>query len=288
MTWITQAVRGTTEYDATLRQAVSIGLQEAAGYVVKQGVFVDEPQGGAIQYVYEGYNAERFHALSKYVQGYGWIAGGSALHFAQNEKIGYGDIDVFCVSQAAYLTLKDCFKSYIASESIRSCVADCPMFGIGKDKRWRLDTNLNLVAPLENQDWSHPASVLREFDLSVAAIAIIEPGLAYTPYADDIAKKEMNFIGNIRNAVHFWRRVVKYYQRGFKLSLQFFNDLILDDKGRDLVYLMRDMHDMNISQRHKDFDGEFLWACWAVNDYEQGDDIADSPDNNDDYSDGWY
>ena len=40
MTWIAQAVRGTTEYDTVMRQAVQIGLQGAAGYVAPkiQGV----------------------------------------------------------------------------------------------------------------------------------------------------------------------------------------------------------------------------------------------------------
>jgi hypothetical protein len=278
------AIIGTQDYRAVLLAACAEGLQLQAGYQAQTGVFADEPQGAAIEYTYSGYSAELLHALSKFTKGYAWIAGGSVLHFIHNEKVGYGDIDVFCVSEAAYTTLKDCFSSYLVSESKRSCVAETAMFGLAENSRYRLERNLNLVSPVDGQDWSHPASVLREFDLSVAAVAIIEPGLAYTLHKDDVLKKEMNYLGNCRNPVKFWRRVMKYYNRGCSLSIDFFTQLIQDEHTRELVYMAQDMYDMQ--SRKENIAQEFLWACWAINDYEGYEDTSDSVEN--DYSDGWY
>ena len=279
------AIIGTHDYRGVLLAALAEGIGKQAGYAPVRGVFVDEPQASAIEYAYSGYQTELIHALSKYTKGYGWIAGGSVLHFIHNEKIGYGDIDVFCVSQEAYATLRHCFRDYIEAESNRSCVAESAMFGIGQDKRWRLERNLNLVSPVDGQDWSHPANVLQEFDLSIAAVAIIEPGLAYTLHKDDVLKKEMSYLGNCRNPVRFWRRVMKYHNRGCSFSIDFFTQLIQDEHTRELVYMAQDMYE-NIG-RNQDITKEFLWACWAINDYEGYEDTSDSVGG--DYVDeGWY
>jgi hypothetical protein len=282
---IQDAVMGTDNPRDLLLAAGVQAFRVQAGYQAQTGVFVDDPQGAAIEYAYSGYSAELLHALSKFTKDYAWIAGGSVLHFIHNEKVGYGDIDVFCVSESAYATLKDCFSSYLVSESKRSCVVKDGMFELAENSRYRLERNLNLVSPVDGQDWSHPATVLQEFDLSVAAVAIIEPGLAYTLHKDDVLKKEMNYIGNCRNPVKFWRRVMKYYNRGCSFGFDFFTQLIQDEHTRELVYMAQDMYDMNSHKQN--INPEFLSACWAINDYEGYEDTSDSTDNEPDY-DGWY
>lgn len=275
------------EARAFLLQAGVTGLQHAAGYVAREEVFLehDEPIGGAILYDYSGHKAQTIHALSRFVRGYGWIAGGSVLHFVHGEKVGYGDIDVFCVSQAAYETLCDCFQDYITETSKRSCVAESAMFGLGEKDRYRLDRSLNLVTPTEGEDWTHPAAILRGFDLSCGAVAIIEPGLAYTLHREDVLEKRINYIGNARNPVKFWRRVMKYYSRGCILGGDFFTDLINDSNTRELVYMAQDMY--NMGTRKRDIDSELLWACWAVNDYES-DGTEHETDSVYEYDEGWY
>lgn len=284
--YVKQAVLGTQDYHATMRQAAQSGLQRLAGRAVEKGEFADDLTGHGILYEYDGQSGKVFHALSKFIKGYGWIAGGSALHFVHKQKIGYGDIDVFCVSEYAYETLQDCFRDYITQTNKRSCVAENAMFGLGEKNRYRLDRSLNLVSPISGQDWTHPANVLKEFDISCAAVAIVEPGLAYTLHRDDVMERRINYIGNCRNPVTFWRRVMKYYQRGFFLGGGFFCDLINDPRTRELVYMARDMYDMNTSKNK--IDSELLWACWAINDYESdGTEETDSIDQHE-YDEGWY
>lgn len=282
---ITQAITGSAEPRALLQQAGIAGLRAQAGYVADSGVFADEPQADFIVYEYTGYSAETFHTLSRFVKGHGWIAGGSVLHFVHAEKIGYNDVDVFCVSQDAYQFLRARLHGNIMADNQRSCTIENAYFSELINQGCTFPRCINLVAPLDNQDWSHPANVLQEFDLSVAAVAVIEPGLAYTLHKADVLKKEISYIGNCRNPVRFWRRVMKYYNRGCLLSMDFFADLMKDERTRELVYMAQDIYDMN--SRKEKIDSEFLWACWAINDYEGNSETGDSTDN-DDYEQGWY
>lgn len=286
MTDITKtAVLGTDDYHAFMRSVTIHGLQARGGYVAPVGTFADEIQGAAIQYEYVGHSAKDFHALVKFVAADGWIAGGSVLHFVHQEKVGYGDIDVFCVSQDAYNELRQCFIGYIDDlSSKRSCVAKTPLILVD-DEQYQLTRNVNLVSPVDGQGWSHPANVLTEFDLSVAAVAIIEPGLAYTLHKDDVLEKRMSYIGNCRNPVKFWRRVMKYYNRGCTFAFDFFEKLIQDERTRELVYMAQDLYDMN--SRKDNIAKDLLAACWAVNDYE-GVYESNSDSVDDDYSEGWY
>lgn len=290
MSDVKAAVLGTNDYHGVMRQVVKNSLQRQAGYVPSRGVFVDEPDANFILYEYTGYSAEVFHALSKFVKGYGWIAGGSAFHFVHAEKIGYGDVDVFCVSQAAYETLHECFQSYITTSNERSCVAESAMFGLSKGERYAMSVNINLLCPLPDEDWSHPANVLLDFDgITTPAVAIIEPGLAYTPFRDDVLNRHINYIGKCRNPVRLWRRVMKYYRRGCLFGEMFWKDLLADSRTRQLVYMAQDMYEMaGTPGTAQHMNGDFLHACWAIADYEGYEvEEEDSLELDREY-DGWY
>lgn len=292
MNHVKLAALGTNDYHGLMREAVTASLQRQAGYTPNRGVFVDEPEAGFILYepMSHANNTEIIHALSRFVKNYGWIAGGAAFHVVHLEKVGYGDIDVFCVSEAAYETMRECFQDYITTTNERSCIAENAMFGLSKTQRYRVDVNINFLCPLAHEDWSHPANILLDFDgITTPAVAIIEPCLAYTPFREDVLNKRMNYIGKCRNPVKLWRRVLKYYQRGCLFGDTFWKDLLEDSRTRQLVYMARDMYDFSGTSGQVHLTGDLIHACWAIVDYEgyEVEEAEDSLEIDREY-DGWY
>lgn len=229
-----KAVLGTKDYHEVMQQAAIDALMRQAGYMPKRGVFVDEPKANFILYDTGGIHAEEFHAFAKYVREYGWIAGGSAFHFVHGD-IGYGDIDVFCVSVAAYEHLCRVFSGGVYSSGKRSCV-------IGGVHHYHINRTINLICPPAGVDWTHPVDVLNSFHITPPAVAIIAPGLAYTPFGGDVIGKRINYIGNAKDPLRLWRLVLKYVGRGCKTDANFWDDLIHDDKMRPLVYMAKDLY----------------------------------------------
>lgn len=221
-----------------LLAAVTSGLKQQAGYVPELGVFVDDgtphKRGELISV---GVPNDRFIMLDEVslsCAGWGWIAGSAALwRYQYNEanlNWSYDDIDIFCHSESIYDAMrKKISNDDVQTENERSVKVRGFRFSIpGKKPRW-VD-NVNFIKPLPSDNWVYPQNVLAGFDLTCCAVALIQPGVVFAVYPDDVRKKLIGYAGDTISPVASVRRVFKYMQRGYKPSITLWIDMAHDER----------------------------------------------------------
>lgn len=252
--------------------ALTESMRVQAGYVPKQGVFVDaeaiSPQGQLIPFPIKPFYNDHVGLLAEHFHGYGWIAGSAALYAYDtpaHDRWLYNDIDVFCFSKSAYETLIKTSRIPEKSND-RQTVFSGYGFIVNGQRIW-LDTDVNFVCPSENDDWSHPANVLNGFDLTITQVAIIQSGAAYVMKPEDIENQVVDYTGESIAPVATMRRIFKYLQRGYRADGALWYHLAYDNRMLPVLSLFESLAQFDAETQKEVLQGIF-YAVPSDNDVE--------------------
>lgn len=269
--------------------AATHSFHQQAGYLPKQGVFVDpEPISERGQLIpYPTSQHDTIGLLAEHFHGYGWIAGSAALFtYDANaaDRWVYNDIDIFCVSKSAYQELVDWQKGRRVekSDERQSVVNGYGIIPKGKYQRIWIDTDINFVCPSDKDDWSHPANVLAGFDLTITQVAIIQSGAAYVMKPEDIENQVVDYTGESIAPVATMRRIFKYLHRGYKADGALWYHLANDNRMMAVLALFEQLAQFDNDTQQEVLKGIF-WAVPSDSDieYSYGSD-------DEEYDNGWY
>lgn len=262
--YVKAAVLGTDDYHSVMRQAITHALQSQAGKPIEQADFTGYPvtaQRGQLISYKPKYGALTASYLADHFQGYGWVAGSAALYEYSNTlyQVDWvnNDIDVFCHSKAAYQEIINLKAEIISQDKRQTKVRG---IGIYRDKhRVWIDDEINYVCPPDNADWSHPANVLCNFDLTCTQIALTQAGTAYILHPDHIVNRQMEYTGTTIAPLATLRRILKYMQRGFIPVSAFWYEVCDDKRMLPFVSILHDLNMLDDNLR-KDVLSNIFWA----------------------------
>lgn len=281
MNWKDEIALGTQadEYHAVMQQAARFALTQLGGYIPKKGVFVDDAstfRGAFLEIVDAkpkeqevsddfGFPPDNYIDLEwtksmctpieqacKFFSDFGWMAGSSVLWYYTIRADGvwhwdYGDIDVFCHSESSYNELKVFYSKRNHTETEHAFKLN-DGFSIGINEHpyaTEIYSKLNLIKPKPEDNWQYVQNVLAGFDLSVCAVAMVEPGKLYALYPDDVKDRTINYKGHTF-PITTMRRIFKYASRGFKLADRFWQDVAANDQMLPFMALLESF--LNVRQ----------------------------------------
>jgi hypothetical protein len=257
------------------------GLKQQGGYV--PGVSEDyEPlPGKAIQLPPHECSATSFVAtVYRQLHAYGTIAGSAALWQMSNYKDNTAlkwqpnDVDVFCHSEQLYQACRAIHDSYfILSENERGYVV--PL----------VDGTINVLKPLTDEDWSNPYNILKDFDLTISAVALPQLDVAYLLYPEDTLNGRINFVRVTSTPIKLIERAMKYVNRGYALSAQFWHDAYKATAMLPILHLLDEMNEWRVME--SDRFAEFMRAGSAARPREVESDSNSMDDSYYDAEDDW-
>lgn len=267
-----------TERDM-LRAAGMSGLQQQAGYVPGvPGVTGDDYEplpGKVVQLSNHKYKTqvagvyERFHT-------YGTIAGSAALwqmYYDDENALGWipNDVDVFCYSEQTYKACRTAHADYyVSTENERGFVLPLAI------------QTVNILKPLPDEDWSNPYNILKDFDLTISAVALPQLDVAYVLYPEDTLIGRINFVRVTSTPIKLIQRVMKYIQRGYKLGSDFWSDAYKVPAMQPVLHMLDELNEFRVIGT----DGftEFMRDISASLPRDNSSDV-NSMDDSDDYDD---
>jgi hypothetical protein len=189
------------------------------------------------------------YEIWRWVDGRAWIAGSAALWAADAEADWmYGDIDIFCKSIEFYEDLKAELKEikYMgfskADETgeYNTKFSNHPFIHQMGKHSWGAPIatpSLCLIAPV-GKDWSTIENILLGFDLSICAVAIMNPRTLYAYSPQDIRHRRTDTIC-IEFPLRTLKRLFKYIQRGYSPSWDLAESLAGDNRFDDAFEVLQ-------------------------------------------------
>jgi hypothetical protein len=166
----------------------------------------------------------------KFANGLGWIAGSAALWAVTDDKWMFNDIDIFAYTPEAYeeLLRKMDFIAYSWSEKGKrqKKFYDC-MISLAAPAGL---ANINIINPTDS-DWTNPIEFLKNFDWTIAAVALCSEKSAYAYSIRDIRAKRLSLLSSQYPETIVYR-MLKYVQRGFELRGSVLTELLNDEQNR--------------------------------------------------------